>query len=52
MECWNNEKAMGSVKNLFSQLPSFRRRRLFAHASQGRHPIIPIFHHSIIPIQL
>jgi hypothetical protein len=27
-----------------------RRRRLFAHASQGRHPIIPLFHYSIIPV--
>jgi len=27
-----------------------RRRRLFAHASQGRIPIIPFFQHSIIPI--
>jgi hypothetical protein len=28
----------------------FRRRRLFAHVSQGRHPIIPFFQHSIIQI--
>ena len=31
--------------------PNYLRcRRLSAHASQGRHPIIPVFHHSIIPI--
>jgi hypothetical protein len=33
-----------------SSPPGLRSRRLFAHVSQGRHPIIPFFQHSIIPI--
>jgi hypothetical protein len=33
-----------------SSPPGLRRRRLFAHVSQGHHPIIPFFQHSIIPI--
>jgi hypothetical protein len=30
--------------------PKPRRRHLFVHASQGRLPIIPLFHYSIIPV--
>jgi hypothetical protein len=33
----------------YNDSPELRRRRLSAHVSQGHHPIIPIFQHSIIP---
>jgi hypothetical protein len=33
-----------------SQLPSFRRRRLFVRRTPSHHSIIPLFHHSIIPV--
>jgi hypothetical protein len=48
MECWNNEiKRWGRVNNCSPGFPLFAAG---VYLPEGRHPIIPLFHHSIIPI--
>ena len=50
MECWNNEIKRCDQENNCSQLPSFPLFAAGVYLPEGRHPIIPIFQHSNIPI--
>ncbi len=50
MECWNNDLNRWNQENNCSQLPSFPLFAAGVYLPEGRHPIIPLFHHSIIPI--
>jgi len=50
----NNGRQLALKKSLFNLFDSTGLSDLFAagvnHTPAGRHPIIPLFHHSIIPI--
>jgi hypothetical protein len=49
MECWNNEKAMGSVKNIVPQLPGFPLFAAGVYLSMFHKDATPSFQYSNIP---